>query len=232
FIMSLIVMGGGSAYGSEEMLSFTRGEMGIEVAISSDTKIVLISGGSGLCVMSACVMMRRGEEWEPRLWRHLYSYAGAEYNPYFCYYDKGVLVVCNRHRKEVCRKELPLDACTPQEQAMAKAWLGEHLVFYSSRDRLQEAAMREKGLQLLRESAEAGCPDGMRNLGSALIRRARETQNKQMEEEGEAWKSKAERAQAIHAEQMIRDVCSSGHRILPSEKEVRQSRTMVESMRG
>ena len=192
FIISIIVLCGGRAYGSEELQKFTHGEMGREIAISNDTKIVLFSGGSGMYVSYACVFVHNGKEWEPRLWRHLYSHARAEDEPAFFSYSDGVLLIGNRNREEVCRKELPLGDCSPQEQAEAKAWLGNHLIAYSSCDRLSESTMIEKGLQLLRESAEEGCPLGMKLLGAALIRRGKETHNKQMEEEGQAWINKAE----------------------------------------
>ena len=166
-----MVLDGGKAYGSEELQKFTQGERGREIAISKDTKIVLFSGGSGMYVRYACVFVHNGKEWEPRLWRHLYSHSRAEDEPAFFSYRNGVLLISNRNREEVCRKELPLGDFSPREQAKAKAWLGDHLAIeYFSCNRQLKSSMIEKGLRLLRESAEEGCPLGMKLLGAALIR--------------------------------------------------------------
>ena len=194
FIMSILVLDRGKAYGSEELQKFTQGEMGREIAISNDTKIVLFSGGSGMYVRYACVFVHNGKEWEPRLWRHLYSHSRAEDGPEYFSYSDGVLLISNRNREEVCRKELPLGDFSPQEQAEAKAWLGDHLIEYSSFYPLLKSTWIEKGSRLLRESAEEGCPLGMQLWGAALIRRGKETHNKQMEEEGQAWINKANKA--------------------------------------
>lgn len=194
-IMSVILLCGGRVYGAEELQRFTQGEMGQEIAISNDTKIVLFCGGSGVFVEYACVFVHNGKEWEPRLWRHLYSHARAEDEPAFFSYSDGVLLISNRNREEVCRKELPLGDFSPQEQAKAKAWLGDHLAIeYFSCNRQLKSIMIEKGLRLLRESAEEGCPLGMKLWGAKLIRRGKETHNKQMEEEGQAWINKANKA--------------------------------------
>ena len=185
-IVVAMLLLGGSALSREEPREFTKGEFGLEAHINEKAKIVLIDIGSGQYVECACVLTRNAEDWEVQLFKQLYGYAQVrECSPQFYSYEGGSLIIYNRDKKEVLRKELPLGKSTPQEQALAKAWLGDHLV--RSQSILGEAAAK-KGLLLLRESAAQGCPLGMQNLGSALLQHASTEQEK---EEGKLWQKKA-----------------------------------------
>ena len=186
----MLALLGGSAFGLEALHAFTRGEFGREALIHEGAKSVLADVGSGQYVECACVLIRRGKEWEPQLFRQLYGYAQVrECSPQFYSYEGGCLVIYNRDRKVVWRGALPLGQSSPQEQAEAKAQLGDYLV--RSQSILGEAAAK-KGLRFLRESAGQACPSGMQNLGRALLQVARTEQEK---EEGRVWLKKAEEAQ-------------------------------------